>query len=233
MTTSKIYFRVEDIYAVSEKMRAISKEYEQLFIDFGSQVFMEIIDLEDYSEVVSTCLQRIESVLPVFGQHFPDNIPIMCKKGCYHCCLFPITSPPQVILDIARYLQQTMSADELDLLKKKLVLDKQKRQEPLMRAICPFLDFDGGKTCLIYERRPLSCRSFTSPDVTLCEQSVHDGRNIPQQQIRHRIFQIVTTVLLGAAKKKGMFHEQAALIPSLLEIIDKSGEKRSWKGYPI
>lgn len=99
------------------------------------------------------------------------------------------------------------------------------------RARCPFLSEAG--TCAIYAKRPLSCRSFTSPDAKLCEQSVVDGRNIPQQPVLHRIYQAVTTSLSGAAKKQGLYYEQVEFIPSLLEVLDVEKKHKEWRGYNL
>ena len=135
------------------------------------------------------------------------------------------------MIDIARYLRSKESAVNLDMLRCKLAQDMKDRKPPLYRAKCPFLNDEN--LCTIYEKRPLACQCFTSPDPAQCEQSVADGRDISQHLLHHRIYQVATTMLLACAKKQGRPHDQGLFIPSLLSILEIKDKDGLWQGYGI
>lgn len=212
-------------------MNEVGRQYEKLFADLGTQMFTDMVDLNDASEMMAVCSRHIEQALSAFGQYFPDASVVACTKGCHHCCSFPIECPPQVVIDIARYLRSTRSAADLNILRRNLLNDINDRKLPLNRAQCLFLDSE--KMCSIYEKRPLSCQWFTSPDAAICEKSVVDGRNISQHPVRHRIYQVATTVLLACAKKQGRSHEQVLFVQSLLSVLEIEKKDALWRGHVI
>jgi hypothetical protein len=134
-------------------------------------------------------------------------------------------------VDIARYIKSTWPERQIIQLEKQMVKDRLERNAPFFRAPCPFLDEK--KACLIYEKRPLSCRWFTSPDPGLCKNSVADGSHVPQHAIRHRVFQTGTTILLSWAKKQGRYDGQVPFISSLMEVMELEKEQGEWKGYTV
>lgn len=223
------YFSEAHVKRVAGKLHEISREHEQLFIDLGSQILVEIENLHDASTAIAVCLTHIENTISAFQNHFPDSSVIACGKGCHHCCTFAVECPPQVIIDIARHLRVTFSAEEQDLLRQKLARNIVKRNTPLKRARCSFLDETS--SCSIYAKRPLAYRSFTSSNAAICEQSVTDGRNIPQHPIRHRIHMAATTALLLCAKQQGQFHEPVPFIPALLEALETEHAGEVWQGH--
>lgn len=214
MPDRKPCFSELHIIRVAEKMQEISRDYEQLFIDFGSQLLSEIEELDNVSEIMDLCIERTEQTLATFQNHFPSSTVIACRKGCHHCCAFAIECPPLVVLDIAHHLKSTLSLEEQHLLCRKLEQNIAERKPPLHRAGCPFLDTDN--SCSIYQKRPLACRSFSSPNAANCAQSVTDGRKISQHPIFHRLYSAVTTALLLYAEHRGQDHEQVPFIPALL-----------------
>ena len=198
-------------------MRDISRQYEQLFEDFGRALFLEIETLTDPSEVMNRCTQRIDEALAAFESHFPDPSQTACKKGCHFCCFFPVDCPPQVCHDVASHMDKTFSRAMKAKLKKKLQEDSQLRKEPFNRAPCPFLS--DNRRCMIYEKRPLACRWFTSTDPALCEASLTDGTHVPQHAVRQRLYQVATTMLLALEKQQGRDGKQVAFISSLLKLL--------------
>lgn len=215
MSQTEVFFSTADVASVAEQISAATTGYEALFINLGKQIVTTIEPIEDPSDQLAVALQYTKDALIAFQQNFPDNNQIDCKKGCAHCCSFPIETPPQVITDIALFLKQHYSESALDNLKKKLAINISQRQAPLFRAPCPFLDEQNG--CTIYEKRPLSCRCFTSPNAELCRLSLDDGRNISQHPVHYRIYQAATAALQTNLKNRGEAYEQIAFIPALLE----------------
>ena len=229
MKESLIYFSTARVQEVAQKMKQVGRQYEQLFTYLGRQMFADMADLDDASEMTAVCTRHVEQALSAFGNNFPDVSPVACTKGCCHCCFFPVECPPQVVIDIARHLRAKESAANLSLLRHKLDQDMKDRKPPLYRAKCPFLNAEN--LSAIYEKRPLACQCFTSPASAQCEQSVADGRDISQHPLRHRIYQVATTMLLACAKKQGRAHDQVMFIPALLSILEI--EDGLWQGYGI
>lgn len=225
-----LFFSEKKVVQVAEKMADIGREYEQLFMDLGRQMFNDIVDTEDASSALTVIIGHIDDAVAVFNRHFPDSSPVACVKGCHFCCSFPIECPPQVVVDVAGHLKKTVSDIDLQHLISRMNRDVRVRQPPLNRSACVFLDAD--HLCLIYENRPLSCRWFSSPDVNICRQSLVDGRQVPQRPVIHRIFQVATTMLSAAAKHQGRFHEQVRFIPSLLEVLALPDNETTWRGHP-
>lgn len=219
-------FSIHDVEHVAAKMRDIGKEYEQLFSNFGRQMYLDLVDLTDNSRVMATCIEHIDTAIDAFEKHFPGSSGVACQKGCHHCCSFHIECPPQVVLEIARHLNETLTKDQLTALLTKLHHDSDARKNPLKRAACPFLDH--ANTCTIYHVRPLSCRWFSSPDVQLCKQSLTDGRNIPQHPTNSRIYQVATSILLACAENRGKYHKQVAFIPALTAILASDMTSDRW-----
>lgn len=209
----------EQVGRVARQMNEVSRHYEQLFTDFGIRVFQDIDGLDNASQIMAVCRRHIDEALAAFETHFPDGSDIACAKGCHHCCFFPIECPPQVSIDIADHVMNTFSDSACHELIQKLVRDVEMRQPPFNRFPCPFLGPE--HFCSIYDKRPLSCRWFTSPDAALCEKSLKDNSQIPQHTIRQRIFQAATTMLLAHEKKRGRQPVQVAFVPALLENLNK------------
>ncbi len=207
-------------------MQEVSTQYEQLFTNLAARMYNDIAELMDASEAMAVCLDHVDRAILAFGNHFPDTTVIACKKGCHYCCFFPIQSPPQEVVAIARHLISTFSSNEQALLREQLTADIARRTGPLQRGQCPFLD--EAKACSIYQERPLACRWFTSPDANICKQSVKDGRNIPQHPIHNRIYEAAVASLLAAAKKQGRFHEQVPFIASLLKALEAAPDTVIW-----
>jgi hypothetical protein len=222
MSDTKLVFSPAHVSKVAEEMKSVSQAYEALFSDLGAQILKDINPLSHPSGQVDVTLTHIESALEAFSQHFPSNTPVACKKGCGHCCVYPVKTPIQMISYIAQHLKESLDKEQMTLLKYKMRVNIEQRQPPLYRAKCPFLDEDSA--CTIYEYRPLACRLFTSPDVQLCLKSVADGSNVSQQPIRYRIYEAATVALQADQKKQDKPYEQVDFIPALLAELTDTNE---------
>lgn len=210
-------------------MREVSAAYEQLFNNLAAQMYIDMSETDTIPEAVDLCNQQAEEALGVFQEQFPDEHPVACEKGCSHCCSFPIECPPQVIIDIATHIKESFTQEEKETLLQKLLKDVEERKAPLFRFRCVFLD-DAG-TCTIYEKRPTTCRSFSSYDSLVCQHSVTDGRIVNQDPLRYRIYQCITSVLIADAKDSGKFDQQVPFAPSLLKALQANEGDELWPGY--
>ena len=215
MPNKDVFFTTSDVTEVAKRLTEVTADYEALFNNLCKQIFTTIKDLPTATDEVAVTLQYVKDASLAFTNNFPDQYSPACGKGCGHCCNFPIDAPPQVVEDIATYLESTYSQDGLEELKHKLISNIEQRKPPHFRAPCPFLD--ESQSCSIYEKRPLACRWFMSPDVNLCIQSVESGQNIPQHPVHSRIYEAAATALLAVEQKRSEQGLQVKFIPSLLE----------------
>lgn len=86
----------------------------------------------------------------VSSQHFEK---IQCRKGCYQCCKANLN----ISIIEKEYIEQTISKD-LELLSK---IKKNVERKNKDTKYCSFLGEQG--ECLIYNARPLICRSHGIP----------------------------------------------------------------------
>jgi len=213
-TDGEVFFSTSDVAVVATQLRAANTEYEALFSNLGTQIYSTIRRTASAADKYSITLQYITDAITAFGQSFPDNQKLACNKGCHYCCYFPIDTSQQVIDNLVTHLKNNYCEDEIETLKEALRENITARKAPLYRAPCPFLD--SANACSIYHLRPLSCRWFSSPDATLCEQSISDGRAIQQHPIHTRIYQAASTALLADQKNATGSDQQLAFIPTLL-----------------
>lgn len=109
------------------------------------------------------------------GRHFQTD----CKKKCAYCCYQPATVFPFEAIRIARFLADSLSDEELEVLKMRMkdrVSDfkgASVRKQVNNKTVCPFLLND---QCFVYEHRPLTCRMAHSFSVKQCRQSFQGDR---------------------------------------------------------
>lgn len=215
MKSHDTYFKEVDFIEVADQIKNTNKAYDQLFSNLCKEIYVTIRDLSDPSEIMSICYNQAEIALDLFNKHFPQNKQTVCKKGCFYCCNFPVTCPPQVISYLVKYLRESFSENDLNSMLEAMQEYLNQRTNSSTRIRCPFLNDDN--ICQIYESRPLSCRSFTSFNVQTCRSSLVDNRNITQEPTHYRVYQAVTTALMAAAKNNGLSEHQLDFIPALLE----------------
>lgn len=189
---------------------------EQFFTAVSIDIAKQIIQIGDVSQQMAATRNYIDKLLLEFAELCGgNNLPTACIKGCHHCCSLPVEAPVQVIEDIALYLLNHCTADELQTLFKKLEGDVAQRKAPLMRAPCPLLT-DSGR-CSVYPVRPFACRAFTSTDVQQCIGCVATGTSVAQQMIPLRLYQAATVALQACSQKNHQPHNQVPLASALLE----------------
>lgn len=218
MKTVKLHFSENHVEEVAQQIRKSSTLYDKLFSALGSQIFVDIVELKNSSDVMTVCRNHTDNALEFFQRHFPHIVQIECQKGCSYCCCLPVTCPPQVVADVALYIKERFTENELKNSIKEMRRYITEKENNLIRIRCPFLTEDN--QCCIYDRRPLACRSFTSSDCRECHASLSDNRNITQDPVKHRIFQVATTALMAAAKQSELPCYQQDFIPALLETLD-------------
>jgi len=99
---------------------------------------------KEFAEKVSQSFEKIR-------QKYPSEF--QCKNGCHECCKPKLT---------VNYLEKTAIKDFLELYPKRIeLLRNLKKKNPHKGKRCEFLDEQG--SCIIYETRPIVCRSHGAP----------------------------------------------------------------------
>jgi len=103
-----------------------------------------------------------------------------CEKGCSYCCHQPATAFPFEAIRIAQALKSSLSKEQLDLLKEKMIArvkgftDSSVRKNINNKTPCPLLSND---QCSVYDNRPLTCRMAHSFSVKRCRISFEKDRD--------------------------------------------------------
>ena len=168
---------------------SLSEQKEsEYYTSLSAQWAKELLCIDDESAQVARLFEQVEEQVSLF-EHGANQIQISsiaCEKGCAHCCYLPVKTLPS----IARYIAGRFPNDEQANLKVRLrsYLSSYLSNTKQDRQACPFLQ---QSQCSIYEFRPLACRTFTSPNVKLCEKNLLTETQIPQQAFRYQLYQNV------------------------------------------
>jgi len=114
-------------------------------------------------------LEKIDEKSKDIASRYPDKI--RCGKGCHSCCLHGLTVNGLEREHIKQYL---FSHPKL-----RATIEENTKLDPHKGQRCSFLDAEGG--CLIYDARPIACRSHGVPLKTAYD--AHDAAHISSSQI--------------------------------------------------
>ena len=141
---------------------------------------------------------------------------LACREGCDWCCYLTVGTAAPEVVRIVDHLRRTLSPDQLDALRERVIRQDDQRRELKaarrgpVRLPCVFLE---DHRCSIYPVRPLTCRGCNSTSARQCELFV-DPRNkavVPMYVPQHRL---TTFVLDGMRAGIG----EAGLRGELLEL---------------
>lgn len=158
-------------------------------------------------------------------QEAPEASPVDCADGCAYCCSLPVmitVAEGELLAEAIRgsprqaELVERIRADHARLAGRSL------DELALLGRPCPLLEGRAGEgRCMVYEARPLACRSHTSYDVAICRDHYRDPakeRTTPARPLDF-LTQLVTQSGLAGPTQRAF--ELRALLVELL-----TGEKR-------
>lgn len=150
-----------------------------------------------------------------------EAITFACKKGCNHCCYFPIDIFPFEALYIENYVNINFSEEKkLEIRTKlkeakyrvkkevgpvKFTKEYQKKYTSKLIA-CPFLD--GVNGCSIYEARPQSCLSyfeFNTP--TSCQKNLFSESAVAFGDVEMTVGYIIKNGIMAYCEQHGLSSE--------------------------
>lgn len=104
---------------------------------------------------------------------------LACRRGCPMCCYFRVdvsAVEAERIASLVERLPEERRSETLTRLRAAAAAEECSLDAGSYRHPCAFLD---GAECSIYEDRPLTCRSYVSPNVRICELSETQVRVYP------------------------------------------------------
>lgn len=112
------------------------------------------------------------------------NKEVSCENGCFYCCTFPIPVGILELLYIAKKVNsfsqemKDIIIDNIEISYKYSFRNDQNIKQAYFsnslkkhRTVCPFIN---NGSCMIYEFRPINCRTQFSTNVNLCQRGNGD-----------------------------------------------------------
>ena len=160
-------------------------------------------------ELASKALKETDNAIHKFVSQESLPKPLDCKPGCHYCCYnLPVVTPPEALL-MGHYVAQTFTDHEkytiLDRIGKilKRIGGLSAYDVAMIRHTLPCIFLEDAM-CMVYEVRPVVCRTCTSTSADHCkmifETRNHRARLRCYQHIRE-IFQTIHSQLMDRCRK--------------------------------
>jgi len=205
---------------VAEQMKEVSQRYDAIFSDFLATVVSALGQAPSIAEAAHIALSLADEAVEAMRVSFVGQPKFDCERGCSACCHLYVAVPPGIPELISQYVHDRFSAEQKAQLIERLQVSAStfaaSRRPELTRSRCPLLDDDGA--CMVYDVRPISCRSFTSTSKAKCHEMVFEPmantRGVEQNPARYRIYENATKALQATALARDLPHEQMGLSES-------------------
>lgn len=222
----------DDIAQTGALTAEATRRYETMFATFKSELSKELNNAENLGEAARHAMLILDEATHAMRTSFPHQPKRDCRDGCSACCHLFVSVPPGVIELVTDYIHNTFSKDEQDALIPRLKTAAAKIETAKtiteVRARCPLLDRQD--RCSIYPVRPLSCRAFTSSDVSRCHAMVFENDqqteiSIGQDPGHFRLHVEATKALEHTAVKRGLDGRQKGFVHALLDRLAPSQDR--------
>lgn len=181
-----------------------------------------------------------DHLIDVVHANFPAERPLACHKGCSYCCSIAVGASIPEVLFIARYLKETLKAEDLADVRRRIEEhQEQLSRVPLRRRLsyslrCPLL-VDG--MCSVYVARPLACRGWNSFDAAKCQAFEQDPEGKGTTPVYMPQRSVVASIQRGVEKglqALGLDHSFLELGAGLKIALDTPDAAERWlAGEPI
>jgi len=162
-------------------------------------------------ELALKALKRTDGAIQKFVSRPSLPEPLDCKPGCHYCCYnLPVVTPPEALL-VGHHIVQTFPSHKKTEIADRIntLLERIDGISPydvaMMRHELPCIFLEDGM-CIVYEVRPVVCRTCTSTSAEHCkmifESRNHRARLRCYQHIRE-IFQTVHSGLVDHCQEMG------------------------------
>jgi Fe-S-cluster containining protein len=162
-------------------------------------------------EMAANALKQTDEAIQKFASQKSLPEPLDCKPRCHYCCYnLPLVTPPEA-LAIGQHVEEAFTSYEKKELfaRIKKVLERIDGRSPYEIAMmrhelpCIFLE---DEMCIIYQVRPVVCRTCSSTSAEHCklifESRNHRAKLRCYQEMRD-IFHTVQTTLVKSCQEMG------------------------------
>lgn len=160
-------------------------------------------------ELALNALEQTDDAIEKFASQGSLPEPLDCKAGCHFCCYnLPVVTPPEALL-MGHHVAETFTvqAKKETFARINKIIDRIDGISPyevaMMRHELPCIFLEDA-LCMVYEVRPVVCRTCTSTSAEHCktifETRNHRARLRCYQYIR-KIFQTVQQDLINSCRE--------------------------------
>lgn len=161
-------------------------DFDQLFYNDGNKIAERFVsDDFNLSTLNKLCIEAyasIDELIVLFqNQCKSQNQIVSCIKGCAYCCYQCVHILPHELFYLFFYLKSNFSKKVINEIQfntkeKYNSIRNMKAEEYIyFKYPCPFLK---DNVCIIYNARPLACRTFLSSSINSCEKELHNPKDL-------------------------------------------------------
>jgi Fe-S-cluster containining protein len=151
------------------------QENHQRELHISKRTFTEGKSDKSIHKAVKAFYKRLDR--QIAGNIEKHDIPLVCSKGCSHCCTLRVELFGYEVIAIANHIRDSFSTAEFAEVTKKLAEASESAKGLRMEehfVPCALLK-DG--ICSIYEMRPAMCRKFSSLSLESCLDNCQAAEN--------------------------------------------------------
>lgn len=186
--------------------------------------------------LVLKALKETDDAIHKFVSQASLPKPLGCKPGCHYCCYnLPVVTPPEALL-LGYHVTQTFTDQQQKAIHDRIkwILKRIDGLSPydvaMMRHELPCIFLEDAM-CMVYEARPVVCRTCTSTDADHCkmifESRNHRARLRCYQHIRE-IFQTVHSQLIDSCREMGCQADATPLPEAIRDYFEHPSPIEAW-----
>ncbi len=161
-------------YSPAVLERLLAKVPAEIHGEYRS-VFIEVSRVAEAAGSRAELFDCITEVVDRACQEWAQLGRSACKAGCDWCCQQDVLIAPferhVVVTEMRRLGLESHVASRLEFEGNSVWVPSEKKKMPI--SPCPFLQ---DHQCLIYDKRPLACRTQFSTDAARCERAYHSAK---------------------------------------------------------
>jgi Fe-S-cluster containining protein len=198
--------------------------------------------MEDFKnkalELASTALGWTDRAIRKFTSHESLPVPLDCKPGCHYCCFNqPVVTPPEALL-MGHHVEQAFTDQEKQALihRIKNVVDVTNGKTPdeiaMIRYELPCIFLKHGM-CMVYNVRPVVCRTCTSISAEHCKDVFESRDHMARLRCYHHIrdiFQTVQKDLVNKCREMGCQSDLLFMAEALRDYFKHPNHIKAWIG---
>ncbi len=212
---------IKDSGVIPDPVATLRESYRTAVHEATRRVLGEVPTAEGAEDLATIAATYADREVAAWRDRPGLPVVLACRAGCSYCCHYPVTATVPEVIRITATLQAEATEGELAVLREKIEAHEQARtglvgpERSRIPVPCPLLE--QGR-CSAYEIRPLTCRGWTSLDVSRCEAFYQDpsaDAAIPIDGVQHAIARGIALGIQGGLRSEGLSDHFVELVPAL------------------